>query len=156
MNPLRERSMTQDPVDISLQRTPLNSAAAVARVTCREAGGIALFLGTTRAQNDPAKNAPPGGDLGPLLALDYHAYEEMAQSQMRKLSARAAAQWPVCRIVIWHRLGEVKVGQPSVIVAVSCPHRGQAFDACEFLIDELKKTAPIWKREIYERGTQWQ
>jgi len=148
--------MTQDPVDISLQRAPLDSAAAVARVTCPEAGGIALFLGTTRAQNAPAKKAPAGGDPGPLLALEYHAYEEMAQTQMRKLAGSAAARWPVIRIVIWHRLGEVKVGQPSVIVAVSCPHRGEAFDACEFLIDELKKTAPIWKREIYERATQWQ
>ena len=141
--------------DICLQREPLDTAAAVARVTCAEAGGIALFLGTTRAQEGPAE-ALGGGDLGRLVALDYQAYEEMAQTQIRKLAADAAARWPVCRMVVWHRVGEVKVGEASVIVAVSCPHRGEAFDACEFLIDELKKIAPIWKREIYERGARWQ
>jgi molybdopterin synthase catalytic subunit len=148
--------MTQDQVDISLQRGPLDAAAAVARVTCPEAGGIALFLGTTRAQDGPATEAGGGGDAGRLVALEYQAYEEMAQTQIRKLAGAAAARWPVRRIVVWHRVGEVRVGEPSVIVAVSCPHRGEAFDACEYLIDELKKIAPIWKREIYERGARWQ
>jgi len=148
--------MPQDPVDICLQRAPLDTAAAVARVTCPEAGGIALFLGITRAQNGPPSPDAGSADPGPLLALDYQAYVEMAHTQIRRLAAVAVARWPIWRIVVWHRLGEVKVGEPSVIIAVSCPHRGEAFDACEFLIDELKKIAPIWKREIYEHGSRWQ
>jgi molybdopterin synthase catalytic subunit len=145
--------MTDESVDIFFQREPLNTAAAVARVSCPEGGGICLFLGVTRA--DHAAAGAGGDALGPLLALDYQAYVEMAQKEIRKLAAEAAARWPVCRLVVWHRLGEVPVGEPSVIVAVSCPHRAEAFDACEFLIDELKRIAPIWKREIRQRGSRW-
>jgi len=115
-------------------------------------------LGTTRAE--PAEVASPGkaggGGRGALVSLDYHAYDEMALRQMRQLVVTAAERWPICQAVIWHRLGEVRVGEPSVVIAVSCPHRGEAFDACEFLIDELKKAVPIWKREVYEEGSRWQ
>lgn len=142
--------MLDDALDICLTREPLDSAAAIARVTCPEAGGIALFLGTTRAQN-----APPEKE-GALVSLEYHAYEEMANRQIRQLGATAAARWPVSHMVIWHRLGEVAVGEASVVIAVSCPHRGDAFDACEFLIDELKKSVPIWKREVFQHGSHWQ
>jgi molybdopterin synthase catalytic subunit len=145
--------MTDESVDICLTREPLDVAAAVARVTCREAGGIAVFLGTTRAEVAGAE-AVTGG--GVLLALDYHAYEEMAVGQLKKLTALAFGRWPIARAALWHRLGEVGVGEASVVIAVSCPHRGEAFDACEFLIDELKKSAPIWKREVYESGSRWQ
>ena len=148
--------MTQDPVDICLQREPLDPAAAVARVTCPEAGGIALFLGTTRAEKGDPSPAAGSANPGQLVALEYQAYVEMAQTQIRRLAAVAVARWPIWRIVVWHRIGEVKIAEPSVIIAVSCPHRGEAFDACEFLIDELKKIAPIWKREIYEHDSRWQ
>ena len=74
----------------------------------------------------------------------------------QQLVAAAAEKWPICQAVIWHRLGEVWVGEASVVIAVSSPHRGEAFDACEFLIDELKKAVPIWKREVYEDGSKWQ
>jgi molybdopterin synthase catalytic subunit len=147
-----ERGMEE--VDICLQREPLDVSAAVARVTCAPAGGISVFLGTTRAQDGPSEaGAPP---TGPLVALDYQAYEEMALKQIGKLAATARSRWPVSRLVVWHRVGEVRVGEPSVIVAVSAPHRGEAFDACEYLIDELKKIAPIWKKEVYERAEKWQ
>ncbi len=146
--------MMDEFVDISFQREALDTAAAVARVTRPDAGGIALFLGTTRAQSGPVDKGAE--ETGPLVALEYQAYEEMAQKQIRKLAGEARVRWPVCRMVVWHRIGEVRVGEPSVIVAVSCPHRGEAFAACEYMIDELKKIAPIWKREIYEQGTRWQ
>ncbi len=143
--------MTEENVDICLTREPLDVAAAVARVTCEAAGGIGVFLGTTRAETASSPDA-----RGPLMALDYHAYEEMAVTQIKKLAGQAFARWPVLRAAIWHRLGEVRVGEASVVIAVSCPHRGEAFEACEFLIDELKKSAPIWKREVYEGGSRWQ
>jgi molybdopterin synthase catalytic subunit len=146
-------AVSPDVVDISLQVAPLDVAAAVHRVTCPEAGGMALFLGVTRAES--ADSHPSNDSLGALLALDYQSYEQMAQKELHRLAAAAAARWPICRLVVWHRLGEVKVGEPSVIIAVSCPHRAEAFDACEFLIDELKKTVPIWKREVFQGGERW-
>src|SRR5947209_7276298 len=130
--------------DIALTHEPLDVAAATARVTCPEAGGIAIFLGTTRAE------AAPDPKAGNLLALDYHAYEEMAFVQLKKLSDAARERWPIQRSIIWHRMGAVAVGESSVIIAVSCPHRDAAFAACAWLMDELKKIAPIWKKEIYQ------
>jgi molybdopterin synthase catalytic subunit len=133
---------------ILLSPTPLDVAAAAAFVTHPEAGGIALFLGTTRAERHDT--------LGRLVHLDYHAYPEMAEKEMRRLAAQAAAQWPVTALALHHRLGAVAVGEPSVAIAVSTPHRADAFAACRFLIDELKKTVPIWKKEHYERSERWQ
>jgi len=136
--------------DIALTREPLDVAAATARVTCAEAGGIAIFLGTTRAEIAPDRKD------GDLLALDYHAYEEMAQTQLKKLVDAARQRWPIQKAIVWHRLGNVAVGESSVLVAVSCPHRDAAFAACAWLMDELKKIAPIWKREVYQGTTRWQ
>ena len=134
--------------DIRLSDTPLNAADAVTAVTCPEAGGIDLFLGTTRSETHPQH--------GQLTALDYHAYPEMALAEMRRIADCAVSQWPIARMVIWHRLGIVPVGESSVLIAVSCPHRGDAFDACRFVIDELKKTVPLWKKERFSRDARWQ
>ena len=90
------------------------------------------------------------------MALEYHAYDEMAVAEIRKIATEAQNRWPVRKMVIWHRLGIVKIGEASVVIAVACPHRGEAFKACEFVIDSLKKTVPIWKREIYKGGQRWQ
>ena len=146
--------MSDDAVDIGLTRQRLDVAAAVARVTCPAAGGIAVFLGTTRGQTAP--QADPHDDNGALLALDYHAYEEMAVREIQTYVAEAQQRWPIERIAVWHRIGEVRVGEASVVIAVSCPHRQEAFAACQFVIDTLKKSAPIWKREIYRHASRWQ
>lgn len=146
------------PLDaISLTRLPLDIAAATAQVCAPEAGGIALFLGTTRAESRSADEPQsPHDPSGALVALDYHAYDEMALAQMRRLAQEAQRRWPVRRLVLWHRLGLVNVGEASVLVAVACPHRGEAFAACQFVIDELKKSVPIWKKEIYRGHQRWQ
>jgi len=136
-----------DPDWILLTESPLDPAAAIACVTDPAAGGIDLFLGITRAAADPAK--------GDLLALDYDAYPEMAHTQIRAMLAQARARWPICKCAILHRTGRVAIGQASVIIAVSCPHRGEAFDACRYLIDTLKSMAPIWKNDIFTQGTAW-
>jgi molybdopterin synthase catalytic subunit len=143
-------SMAQLP-EIALTHAALDVAAATARVTCPEAGGIAVFLGTTRAETGGAASG-----AGELLALDYHAYDEMALKELDKLLRQARERWPIARGIIWHRLGRVAVTEASVIVAISCPHRDAAFAACAWLMDELKKTAPIWKKEIYREATRWQ
>lgn len=144
-------------LNISLTRSTLDVAAATAEVSCPDAGGIAVFLGTTRAETasgvEPAASASGGNEL---VALNYAAYDEMAVAEMRKIAEEACRRWPIQRLVLRHRLGLVKVGEASVLIAVSCPHRGEAFAACEFVIDELKKTVPIWKKEVFREGERWQ
>ena len=136
----------REPVDL-IELTPhaMRVADAVAHVTDGAAGGIAVFLGTTRAEVNPAKQ--------PLAALDYEAYPEMALEQMRALARRAREQWPITRLALLHRTGRVPVGEASVIIAVASPHRAEAFDACEWLIDTLKREVAIWKKEVWADGT---
>jgi molybdopterin synthase catalytic subunit len=135
-----------DWIDILLDE--LGVAAAIDSVSHPEAGGIDVFIGVTRSE----KRA----DGVELLALDYEAYNEMAVEQMNKLLDQAKAKWPICRAAILHRVGRVVIGQASVVIAVSCPHRGQAFEACRFLIDELKKSVTIWKKEVWaDESATW-
>jgi molybdopterin synthase catalytic subunit len=109
------------------------------------AGGIAVFLGTTRDETS--------GDGRALVALDYEAYVEMADAQLRKLAAEARQRWPVIKLAIVHRVGRVEIGKPSVVIAVACPHRGEAFDACRWIIDTLKNHVAIWKKEVWADGS---
>lgn len=134
--------------DIRLADSGFDVAAAVSAVSCPSAGGIDVFIGITREQDDSTQ--------GTLTALEYHAYPEMALKEMRKLVDQAAAQWPVQRVVLWHRVGMVPVGDASVLIAISCPHRAEAFDACRFIIDALKQTVPLWKKEHFTQNSRWQ
>jgi len=109
------------------------------------AGAIATFTGTTRNHNEGRK----------VIGLDYEAYPEMAEKELARIGAEAARKWPICRVAIVHRVGPVKIGESSVIIAVSSGHRDAAFAACRFAIEEVKKTVPIWKKEVYEGGEVW-
>jgi molybdopterin synthase catalytic subunit len=130
---------------IEILDTPLSVDAAVKFVTDPTAGGIDVFLGTTRFEKS---------DYGQsLLALDYEAYTEMAIARLEQLAKQAGAKWPIIKMAVLHRVGRVAPGEPSVIIAVSCPHRAEAFDACRWLIDQLKVDVPIWKKEIWADGT---
>ena len=131
---------------IELVSTPLDAARAIAYVSdVAEAGGVCTFLGTTRAETSPSGQQ--------LLALDYEAYAEMALKQLRQLGQDARKRWPVLRIAILHRLGRVPISEASVLIAVSCPHRGEAFEACRWIIDALKKDVAIWKKEVWADGS---
>jgi molybdopterin synthase catalytic subunit len=131
---------------IELSSVPLDALAAVEFVSAPQAGGIDIFLGTTRAETNADGKA--------LIALDYEAYESMAVKQMAELAARARLQWPgIARIAVLHRIGRVEVGKPSVIIAVSTPHRADAFVACRWIIDALKAETAIWKREVWDDGS---
>ena len=130
---------------IQIQSQSLDLAALVSFVSNPRAGGIATFLGTTREDKNPSGH--------PLLALDYEAYQAMAISQMHQIAADAREHWPICKLAIIHRTGRVAVGEPSVAIVVSTPHRHQAFEACRFLIDQLKSNVTIWKKEIWANGT---
>jgi molybdopterin synthase catalytic subunit len=137
MNEENPKSETRDWLD--LLNTPLSVADATAFVTAPAAGGIDIFLGTTRAE-------------GSLIALDYQAYESMARKQLADLAHHARENWPVIRLAILHRLGRVPIGEASVLIAVSTPHRADAFDCCRWIIDQLKKEVTIWKQEIWATG----
>lgn len=106
-----------------------------------------MFLGRTRGERHPLH--------GGLTRLFYEAYRPMAERVLRDLSAQAAATFSCEFIAIEHALGDVAVGEASVLVRVAAPHRAAAFDACRFLIDRLKTEAPIWKRECWEDGATW-
>lgn len=115
-------------------------------VRSQQAGAVVLFLGTVREMTDGRQT----------VALDYDAYPPMAEAQMRQLEAEARAKWPVVEIGMVHRLGHLELGDISVAVAVSAPHRQEAFAAGRFLIDELKRRVPVWKKENWADGTtEW-
>ena len=108
-------------------------------------GAVVTFVGNVRG--DSRGNS--------VRALVYEAYGSMAIRQMEGLADEAARRWPDVETAIVHRVGTLQVGEVSVVIAVAAPHRGQAFDASEWLIDELKRTVPIWKKEIYTEGEAW-
>ncbi|HEX8201106.1 MAG TPA: molybdenum cofactor biosynthesis protein MoaE [Isosphaeraceae bacterium] len=129
---------------IEITEAPIDYAALTERVRSHQAGAICLFLGTVREQTGDRRTA----------ALDYEAYPEMARKEMAALEAEARRRWPIQEAALVHRLGHLGPGEVSVAVAVSCPHRHQAFDACRWLIDTLKEVVPIWKRELWTDGTE--
>lgn len=124
---------------------PLELAEAIAFVSAPDAGGTVLFSGTVRSPNDGAE----------VDHLDYEVWEGRVDTHLRELAQRAIEHSGAHRVWIAHRTGRVDVSEPSVVVAVSAAHRAEAFDACRWLIDELKATAPIWKREVTTDGSAW-
>jgi molybdopterin synthase catalytic subunit len=126
-----------------LVRAPIDLAALTA--TAPQDGALALFVGVVRNTN-----AGRG-----VLHLEYEAYEEMAKSELDAIEAEARRRWPIRELRIVHRLGRMEIGEASVAVAATSAHRAEAFEACRFAIDTLKKTAPIWKREFYADGEVW-
>ena len=126
-------------------RKTIDLQELVAFVTDPAAGAIATFIGTTRDNNEGRK----------VLALDYEAYPEMAEKELARLGEEAKKKWNIERMAIVHRIGPVQITEPSVIIAVSAAHRADAFAACRFAIEEIKKSVPIWKKEIFEGGEVW-
>jgi molybdopterin synthase catalytic subunit len=131
---------------IRLTRDPIDYHALTEQVRRNDCGAVVTFLGTVRDLT---------GDKV-TVALDYEAYPGMAEKKMAEIEADTRARWPVGDMAMVHRLGRLEVGEVSVAVAVSCPHRGQAFEACRHAIDRLKELVPIWKKENWADGsTEW-
>jgi molybdopterin synthase catalytic subunit len=132
-------------VTVLLTPEPLSLDAAFRAVLRPDCGGTALFVGTTRSPNQGRQ----------VDELQYEAYEEVARPVLERVGAQAADRHGLGAVYLAHRVGVVPAAEPSVIVAASAPHRAEAFAGCRELIDELKRTAPIWKKERWEGGGRW-
>ena len=126
--------LTHSPIDLDgLQRTLPSD------------GALCLFAGVVRNENEER----------PVLHLEYEAYEEMAIPLLDEIESEARKRWPLTDVRIVHRLGRLEIGEIAVVVAVTASHRRETFEACQYVIDTLKATAPIWKKEFYEDGSAW-
>ena len=130
---------------IRLQAEPIVLEELIAAVRGDGDGAVATFLGTVRDRNEGRR----------VLHLEYEAYGGMAEREMERIAAEARERHAVSRIAIVHRTGRVEIGEASVAIAVSAPHRAAALEATRFVIDTLKRTVPIWKREHFEGGSVW-
>lgn len=128
---------------IGIRETALSLDEVFRAVGDDAAGGIALFVGTVR-------NHDGGADVD---ALGYSCHPT-AEAEMRRIAEKVVADYPVRALAAVHRVGNLKIGDLAVVVAVSCPHRGEAFEACRKLIDDLKHEVPIWKHQMFSDGTE--
>ena len=128
-----------------LSEAPLSLQSAVAEVASADAGAIATFVGTTRARSR-------GRDV---VRLEYEAYEGMAEQEMERIARELLERYALTDVAIHHRVGVVGIGETSVVIAVSAPHRADALAACRDAIDTLKVRVPLWKKEVYEGGEEW-
>ena len=129
---------------------PLDIPEAIALVSSPSSGGLAVFVGTVRST--PAVSANEGKGV---VGLEYEAHEELARERLAAIAHEALERWHLNHVVALHRTGSCEVGEPTVVVACGSAHRAEALDACRWLIDELKATVPIWKKEIYSDGSSW-
>ncbi|HZR44800.1 MAG TPA: molybdenum cofactor biosynthesis protein MoaE [Ktedonobacteraceae bacterium] len=130
---------------IQLTREPLDREALVAAVSHPSIGGIVVFEGVVR---DNARGKQ-------VRYLEYEVYEEMARQQIREIIAQAEQRWGIEHVAVAHRFGRLEIGEASVIIVVASPHRSEAFEACRYIIDTLKTTVPIWKKEVATTGEEW-
>jgi molybdopterin synthase catalytic subunit len=129
---------------IEITASPIDHAAVTDRVRSSLAGAVCTFLGTVRELTGERRT----------VALAYEAYPEMALKKMAELEDEARRRWPIIEVALVHRVGDLELGEVSVVVAVSCPHRQQSFEACRWLIDTLKEVVPIWKKERWADGQE--
>jgi molybdopterin synthase catalytic subunit len=131
---------------VSLTDKPIDTAAVLAQVASHDAGAVILFLGTTREFTQGRRTT----------SLDYECYPEMAEKKLVELEAEARRRWPLVGCWLVHRLGHLSLGEASIAIAVSSPHRHDAFAAGQWLIDTIKQVVPIWKQEHWADGTsEW-
>jgi molybdopterin synthase catalytic subunit len=129
---------------IALTKEPIDHADLLEKVRDNRAGAICSFLGTVREFTGDKQTS----------FLVYEAYHEMAEKKMIELEQEACRRWPIAKLALVHRVGRLELGQVSVAVVVSCPHRDQAFEACRWLIDTIKSSVPIWKKELFADGNE--
>ncbi|MDQ3535728.1 MAG: molybdenum cofactor biosynthesis protein MoaE [Bacteroidota bacterium] len=128
--------ISEEPIDVNEVIDNVRSAAA---------GAIDVFIGTVRNKTSQKS----------VSRLDFEAYDAMAVKEIKKIIEKARDRWPVLKMSIYHRKGILSIGEIAVVIAVSTPHRKESFEACQFAIDTLKETVPIWKKEVFEDGEVW-
>jgi len=124
---------------------PLDTQAIIKSVESPNGGAVNVFIGTVR-------NATKGKKV---LKLEFEAYEPMATKELIKIVEQAKAKWPIIKVVVHHRTGVMQIGEVPVVIAVATAHREAGFEACQYIIDSLKETVPIWKKEFFEDGEVW-
>jgi len=130
---------------IEITEHPIEVQKIIQAATSNEAGAVNTFIGSVRRHTSGKK----------VVRLEYEAYEPMAISEIHKVIDRASQQWKLTGWAVSHRVGTLLPGEIAVVVAVATPHRKESFAACQFIIDSLKQTVPIWKKEFFEDGDQW-
>ena len=128
-----------------LQEDPIREEELARAVRADEDGAISLFLGTVRNHNEGRR----------VLYLEYHAYQAMAEREIARIEKEAVTRFGVSRVHVVHRTGRLEIGEASVGIAVASPHRAEALEACRWVIDTLKRTVPVWKKEFFEGGSVW-
>jgi molybdopterin synthase catalytic subunit len=132
-------------VDLKITNEVLDITNCINWVMTPQAGGIDVFIGTVRDQTKEKK----------VVRLEFEAYEKMALNEMQRIADEMMKRWPLHKILIHHRTGVLQIGEVPVVIAVSASHRAAAFEACQYAIDTLKQTVPIWKKEVFGDGEEW-
>lgn len=130
-------SAVSEPLLIRLSTEPLSVEDALASIADPGAGGTCVFVGTVRDRSD----------AGEVTGLHYEVWDDLATERLAEIGKEMLDRWPLCRVAILHRTGDLSVGEASVVVACSAPHRAEAFEACRHGIERLKEDVPIWKKE---------
>lgn len=137
-------------VAAGISSEPLDVSASIAAAVTPQVGGLASFVGTVRAT--PAVF----GASSPVVRLEYEAHPTLAAARMEEIAREAAHKWSLERVVAFHRTGRCELGEPTVVIACGAGHRHDALEACRWIIDEVKATVPIWKKEVYGDGSsEW-
>ena len=132
-------------ISIILQQEAIDAASIIGQAGTAADGAVVSFTGRVRT---PSREKT-------VLSIDYEVYGEMAQKQLRKIAEEACSRWPLSHCTIVHRYGSVAVGEASIVIVASSPHRKEAFQAVQFIIDTVKEEVPIWKKEFYSDGSNW-
>ena len=132
-------------MQIEITAGPLAPEPFLQHVRRDDSGAVALFLGVVRDHSHGRR----------VLYLEYDAYPEMAERKLREMAEEALARWPITDVAIAHRTGRLEIGETSLLVAVSSPHRHDAFAACHHIVNRIKEVVPIWKKEVWEGGEAW-
>lgn len=130
---------------IKITEKPIDVQKVIDTASSLNAGAVNVFIGTVRNNANGKK----------VLWLEYEAYETMAIAEIRKVIDQASQRWPLLGWAVTHRVGTLRPGETAVAVAVSTPHRKDSFEACQYIMDEVKAKAPIWKKEVFENGEEW-
>jgi molybdopterin synthase catalytic subunit len=130
---------------IRITADPLDPQPLIEHVRRDESGAVAVFVGVVRNNNLGRR----------VLRLEYDAYPQMAEKKLRQVADEAMSRWPITDIAIAHRTGRLEIGETSLLVVVSSPHRDEAFEACQHAVNRIKEIVPIWKKEVWEGGEAW-